>query len=77
MKKDNSLPSMEYDKKKQQQRIDKKIDNQENEKHLEEINVQSDDTDNELDDLDELSKNYDFSIIDNDLLEKHACIKLP
>ena len=52
----------------------KKKENQENEKHIEEINVQPDETE---DKLDELSKNYDFSIIDDDLLEKHACIKLP
>jgi len=67
MKKINSLPSMESDKKKQQN-----IDNQENEKELEEIKIQTDETDDELDNIDELSKNYDFSIINDDLLEKNA-----
>ena len=81
MKKDNSLPSMENDKKNQQQCVDKKIENQENKTHTEEINIHPNKTDDELYDelynVNELSKNYDFSIIDNDLLEKHACIKLP
>ena len=71
MKKINSLPSMETDKKKQIQNIEKD-NNQENEKHLEEINFQPDDTYNGLDDVNELYKNYDFSIIDDDLLEKNA-----
>ena len=69
MKKINSLPSMEYDKKKQNIEKD---DNQENEKHLEEINFQPDDTYDELDNVNELSKNFDFSIINDDLLEKNA-----
>ena len=69
MKKINSLPSMETDKKNQ---LNIEKNNLENEKELEDIKIQKDETDDELDNLDELSKNYDFSIINDDLLEKHA-----
>ena len=46
--------------------------NLENEKEIEDIKIQKDEIDYELDNLDELSKNYDFSIINDNLLEKHA-----
>jgi len=68
MKKMNSLPSMETEKKQQQQNIN----NQENDIDIEETKIQPDETFDELDDVNELYKNYDFSIINDDLLEKHA-----